>query len=325
MQEVKIGREDAATQRAVQAAINNPRPEQSPTRASDDEKPTRAPRADAHAPAYEAHFALPRDRFNARGPSGSGKVYGVCTLVRRDLENVTIDEVDWDPEGRVLVLKIPSFSRTALNPINAGSAPDTVSREPAVGAAKGHSRGLVVFNVYAVNGTELPYRDPTTGSLMGDRHGHKRRFHTRLAAAVGAYENEAWDVVVAGDLNISRSHLDSFPAQRMGKEHVENRADFESKFMSARDGGLGMVDAFREIHGEERKYTYRPTGRPWGSGMDRVDLILCSKGAMMRAGNVHATEKRTEAWRLLEADILDTAQERGPSDHVPQYIAVQRR
>ena len=33
-------------------------------------------------------------------------------------------------------------------------------------------------------------------------------------------EDRGWDVVVAGDINISRSHIDSFPQLRMGKEHV---------------------------------------------------------------------------------------------------------
>ena len=290
-------------------------------------------------PAYDAHFALPRDRFNARGPSGSGKVYGVCTLLRRDLENVTVKEMEWDVEGRVLVLEIPSPQPVGSS-LKATSITHTLSHEPApaiaVRATKGKGRGLAVFNVYAVNGTTLPYRDPATGTIIGDRHGHKRRFHTRLASAVLAYQAEGWDVVIAGDLNISRSHLDSFPAQRMGKEHMDNRADFERKFISAQGGGLGMIDAFREIHGEERIYTYRPPGKPWGSGMDRVDLILCS-GAMRGrydggkdgAGTDHGRRQQDmkeqgKGWRLVEADILDTEEERGPSDHVPLYVGVER-
>ena len=68
-----------------------------------------------------------------------------------------------------------------------------------------------------------------------------------------------------------------------------------------------MIDTYRSLHGQERKYLYRPRGVPWGSSCDRVDLILTS---------------RTLGQNLLEADILDEEVERGPSDHVPLYITL---
>lgn len=254
---------------------------------------------------YDVSFSLPNDKFNARGPGGKGKVYGVCTLVRRDVSvRGKLRTVEWDREGRVLVLELP-FRISDID--------------------KTAGKGLAIFNIYAVNGTTFAYRDHNTGTIMGDRHAFKRRFHTLLRDEVARYHEQGWEVVVAGDLNISRGPLDSFPAQRMGAEHVTSRRDFEEKFMSSADegdgvcdGGLGMKDTFREIRGLERKFTYRPPGRKWGDGMDRVDLILAS-GGMVGTGE---REGKEGGWSLVDADILDTELDRGPSDHVPLYVDI---
>lgn len=184
--------------------------------------------------------------------------------------------VEWDLEGRVLITELPSL-------------------------------GIVVFNVYAVNGTANPYRDPSSGKVVGDRHMRKRIFHAEFRDECAEYEKQGWQVVVAGDLNISQTPLDSFPDLRMGKEHVRNREHFRECFIQGKEkGGLGMKDTFREIKGEERKFSYRPRGRVWGDGMDRVDLILASRGMKVR-----------------DADILDEELERGRSDHVPLWVEVE--
>lgn len=82
LQEVKISRNDRATQRRMELAANA---------GSQDAEPT-----------YTTHFSLPRDRYNATG--FGGKVYGVATLVRDDLcsGQITTSTPDWDLEGRVL-------------------------------------------------------------------------------------------------------------------------------------------------------------------------------------------------------------------------------
>ena len=220
---------------------------------------------------YDAHVCLPRDRHNATG--FGGKVYGVCTLVRRDVPAPTVAKtVEWDREGRVLLVEIPKWR-------------------------------VVVANVYAVNGTANDHRDPDTGKVVGDRHGRKRVFHSLLRDEVRGYEDDGWDVVVAGDMNVSRSVADSTPRLRTGAEHVRSRADFEEKFI--RD--LDMVDTFRLLQGRRRKFTYRPRNQPWGAGGDRVDMILVTKGFKAQD-------------RVREADVLDSEEERGPSDHVPLFV-----
>lgn len=221
---------------------------------------------------YDTYFCLPRDKHNATG--FGGRVYGVCTLIRQDIApDAKIKTVDWDLEGRVQIIELPIS-------------------------------GLVLFNIYAVNGTRNDYRDSVTGKVIGTRHDRKKAFHSLLANHVRHYEHNGWHVIIAGDINISRTTIDSFPQLRMGADHVANRADFEEKFIK----GLGMLDTFRLLHGERRKYSYRPRNKPWGAGGDRVDMILATKGL-------------NEA--VKEADVLDSEVERGPSDHVPLFIEVQ--
>ena len=233
---------------------------------------------------YMAMFSLPRDRYNARG--FGGKVYGVCTLVAAHTLHLggasRIRMMDWDLEGRVLTLELPDYK-------------------------------VAVFNVYAVNGTENPYRDPRTGTLAGTRHDLKRVFHTKLRDECRQYERRGWLVVVAGDLNIARSPIDGFLGIRSGAQHVQNRCDFEAKFIS-NERGLGMLDSFRYLHGDEKKYSYRARGIEWGTSCDRVDLILVSSQANADGRKI-----------LIEADILDEEIERGPSDHLPCYATLDLR
>ena len=116
-------------------------------------------------------------------------------------------------------------------------------------------------------------------------------------------------------MNIARAPVDGYPHLRMGDAHVRNRRDFEEKFMEEGGGGLGMVDSFRRVNGEGvRKFSYRPRGREWGAGCDRVDLILVDGRLGGKGGGGGGA--------VVEADILDEEGERGPSDHVPLYVTV---
>ena len=258
LQEVKVAPTDTKTPALLRRTINDP--------LSDEEQPI----SQDHL--YDAHFCLPRDKYNATG--FGGKVYGVATIIRQDIApHTVVRTVDWDLEGRIQVVQLPRSK-------------------------------LIVINVYAVNGTTYDYRDPTSGKVVGNRHDRKRAFHSLLAQEVKAYEDKQWNVVIAGDINVSRSKLDSSPQLRTGEDHVKNRVDFEKKFIT----GLGMLDTFRLVHGEERKYTYRPTNKPWGTGGDRVDVILATKGLEES---------------MKEVDILDNQAERGPSDHVPLFVELE--
>lgn len=172
---------------------------------------------------------------------------------------------------------------------------------------------LAVVNVYAVNGTESPYRDPVTGAVKGTRHHFKRSFHSRLVEECKRLEDAGLRVVVGGDVNIARGAIDGFPGIRLGDEHVRNRRDFNEKFFDGEEG-LRAVDAWREMRGGERKYTYYPPRRAWGSSCDRVDMFILSR-ALVGAG--HGQEGT-----LREVEIWDSVLERGSSDHVPLSVGL---
>jgi exonuclease III len=267
LQEVKIFHTDNKTQDAVRTAINT---ESSPSDSG---------------PKYDAHFTLPTDVQNARGPRGSGKVYGVCSILRRDLyptSTVNVRTVDWDNEGRVSVDELTS------------------------GKEK-----LAVFNIYAVNGTDNPYRDPATGRVKGTRHDRKRRFHAELSQECRKLEGQGWDVLIGGDVNIAPDARDGWPNLRVFPQaHVLNRADFHERFLdSGKEVGLGGVDVWREMHEGERRYTYYPRSREWGTSCDRVDFFVLGR-------------KAWDKGLITGCGILDSEAERGPSDHVPIWVDV---
>lgn len=268
LQEVKIASKDIKIQDAVRLAVNTPSP------------------PGTNEPQYEAHFTLPTDPHNARGPRGSEKVYGVCSILRRDLRekyNVNTRTVAWDAEGRVSTIELTS------------------------GEAK-----LAVLNIYAVNGTHNPYRDPMTGAHSGTRHDRKLAFHAALAAECKSLEQNGWHVLIGGDMNVAPDARDGYPKLRtVPAQHVVNRADLHDQLLRAGEGGEGFggVDVWRQTHGEERRYTYHPRGGGWGTSCDRIDYFI-------------AARRTWHAGLVTDSGILDTAAARGPSDHVPVWVDI---
>jgi exonuclease III len=259
---------------------------------------------------YTVDMVLPRDKFNAKG--FQGKLYGVGTILRKDFASqhvARVRNVDWDLEGRVSVVET--------------RAKDSAS------AVSGNTsaRPLALVNVYAVNGTSAPYKNSETGKVEGTRHDHKLAFHSRLRNEALSLESRGFDVVIAGDLNIARGLLDGHPNLRTyPAQHCRNRADFNAKFFGAEDNRRAQayletaprdgkekcfdgIDVFRAMHGAERRYTYHPRTKQWGTSCDRVDLIITSK-------------RLWEDGRVRQTGILDSPQERGPSDHVPLWVEV---
>ncbi|KAF2848502.1 DNase I-like protein [Plenodomus tracheiphilus IPT5] len=228
LQEVKISSQDNQTQDAVRTAINKKLPSETTTSTS--------------GPTYEAHFVLPTDRYNARGPHGNGKVYGVCSILRTDLHltyTLTTRSVPWDHEGRISVIEL---------------------RSPA-------TKPLALYNIYAVNGTDNPWRDSQTGIVKGTRHLKKRMLQLSLAVECRTLVSEGWNIVLGGDMNVALEARDAYPKLRV------HPAEHGGKVP-----GFKGVDVWREMHGEDRRYTYFPVGRKWGSSCDRVDYFVVGKG-----------------------------------------------
>ena len=299
LQEVKIAPRDARTQHAVQVAISP----QASVATSHDFEPT-----------YTAHFNLPTDPYNATG--FGRRVHGVATIIRDDILATHVGRVrnvDWDAEGRIQVIEMhfPSHLHNTI------------------------STKLALFNVYLVNGTSYPYKSPQTGKVIGTRHDRKREVHRLLQRECQAMIAQGWEIVIAGDVNVARSTIDGWPRLReWPEEHVVNRANFEMRFFAngkrdgkgasgskdakslleehSADGALELVDSFRWMHSERRGYTYYPRGRNWGSSCDRVDLIMLSQALVH---GEHST--------LKQAEIFESPQERGPSDHVPLSVELE--
>jgi exonuclease III len=271
LQEVKIALKDFKTQDAVRNSIND----------------ISALEAGNEGPMYEAHFTLPNDPHNARGVHNSGRLYGVCSIIRTDLRknyNVHVRTVDWDKEGRISIVEIASTKDTKL----------------------------ALFNIYAVNGTDNPYRDPKTGANCGTRHDRKREVHSLLMKDCVALEAAGWDVLLAGDMNVAPDARDGHPKLRtFPHHHVVNRADFHNKLLEGKDedGSFNGMDVWRKMHSDEKRYTYYPRGKEWGTSCDRVDYVVTGR-KMWEKGVVKA------------CGIMDSEAERGPSDHCPVWVDV---
>lgn len=260
LQEVKIAFDDTAKQRAVHRAVNDGRS------------------FNTDEPQYEVFFTLPKDTFNARGRGG--KVYGVCSIVRKDFLNARVEkvrDVDWDQEGRIMIVELDKIQ---------------------------------IWNVYAVNGTDNPWRHPQSGEIIGTRHDKKLDLHQKIVADCRSAAETGVSFLIIGDLNVAPSRIDGYPNLRtFPQQHVLNRADFNRKFFDS-DNGLRAIDIWRHLRGNERKYTYFPRGRPWASSCDRIDLVISSR-SLIDHGHI--------TW----VEIFDSEEDRGPSDHVP--IAVEIR
>ena len=244
-------------------------------------------------PQYTVRYSLPRDKYNAIG--FGGKVHGVATLTRDDiLPGVTkLWLPPWDLEGRVQIIEM--------------------------------SAKIAIINGYWPNGTDNPYKDSSTGMVIGTRHDHKLNFHRHMLNESLSLEKRGFAVILIGDVNIARTTIDGHPNLRTSPvQHVKNRYDFNQKFFDTEDGFQG-IDAFRELHGQQRKYTYHPRGVKWGSSCDRVDNALASRCLFpdAREPNNLKTRHTPTASKIIAADILDNPQDRGHSDHVPLYVVVE--
>ncbi|ETN46129.1 uncharacterized protein HMPREF1541_00313 [Cyphellophora europaea CBS 101466] len=227
-------------------------------------------------PTYEIVYSLPRDRYNATG--FGGKVHGVATLIRKDFyASITSTRIpEWDREGRILLHEF---------------------------------QNLVLINGYWINGTANSYRSPHTGEPDGDRHSLKLRYHRKILNQVLQYERAGKLVVLVGDMNVARAHIDGYPNLReYPSQHVLNRRDFNEKFFGPE--GMNGVDVFRYFHGSQRKYTWHHASSPHGTKCDRVDLIIASKALV-------------EDWAaVIDSDICDDAQAKQHSDHVPLWLTL---
>jgi exodeoxyribonuclease-3 len=196
----------------------------------------------------------------------------VVIYVREKLAAVPLPRPAWDREGRVIAIALPELS-------------------------------LFILNVYAVNGSDRPHFDHERGEVHGDRHDFKRRFQADLIAYVQRMR-AAQRLLLVGDWNVSRSAIDTYPRLRSELPHALARAMFNDTLMPA----LDVVDVFRELHPEQRAYTwFNRLAKPGRLDAARVDFALLS---------------RTLLPAVSKATVFDEPLQRFHSDHAPLQLVV---
>ena len=216
-------------------------------------------------PGYACHYALCDDPRNVtyRG----GRAYGVVTYVKRAFAPSRGRTLPWDREGRVVVVEIAK-------------------------------KKLAIVNVYAVNGTSKPYYDHELERVRGDRHAFKRRVNQLIMREAQVLAARGRRLVLVGDWNISRYAIDTHPRLRTEEPHARARRELNDEIIPA----LDVVDAFRALHPDARKYTwFNNHARRLDAA--RVDYALVSRSLDVRA-----------------ADIDETRAHRFGSDHAPLWI-----
>ncbi|KAI0763268.1 Endonuclease/exonuclease/phosphatase [Irpex lacteus] len=189
--------------------------------------------------------------------------FGVVTFAK-NFESVDKHrEVEWDTEGRVVILEMKS--------------------------------GWALVNVYALNGSDVPWKDPTGKSPPKTRNERKREFNRLLLKECQEMQKRGLKLVLIGDFNISLTKLDCYPRLRTEYHHALARKEFNEKFIP----GANLVDIFRKIHGEKRAFSWFAKGKPQGTNCARVDYAL-------------------------SADIryLEDPVDRAHSDHAPVLLAL---
>jgi len=284
LQEVRALTKDAEGVRALKCAGGSPRQRQTEelelsTSDSDSDADEIAAANKGHLlanalatrpPTYAAHLSLCQSKFG-------GKRFGVATYLSSHFANehaYTAREVDWDSEGRVVVITVPNLR-------------------------------LCVINVYALNGSEYDWKDPLTNRVKGTRNERKREFNRLLMKECHSLQSghQRYRLIVIGDFNISREARDCFPRLRTEHPHALARKEFNEIFMPT----LGVVDIFRELHGDKRSYSWFSPSKPDGSDAARVDSALASRELLPCINSMEYLEERR--WRFK-------------SDHAPMKLVL---
>ncbi|KAK8038456.1 DNase I-like protein [Apiospora rasikravindrae] len=306
--------------------------------------PSRASILADGGPEYDVFFNLPADPHNAKGFGGT--VYGVAAIIRLDFVDSYVKEVrdvTWDREGRVQVIttrdlsfplgddqpsgssskvKLAIFNIYAVN----GTTNDYRSTYTGAPAGTRHDRKLA-FHADLLREARAFESQGYAVVIAGDlnvapdeRDGHPnlRTFPAQHVQNRADFNQEFFgSKLVSTAPNQASYKRMELPLTDTKEESGEDIAKAESDSSATASErmsksntmtpGLNGIDTFRHIHGSERRYSYHPRGRPWGSSCDRVDLIVASR----------ALENN-----VVNAGICDSPRDRGPSDHCPVWVEI---
>jgi len=184
-------------------------------------------------------------------------------------------------------------SRHPLSDVKLGLFDDGPSAERRLIAAT--VLGVRILDVYVPNGKSV-----ALPSFL-----EKLRFLERLRVTLDVSEDAARELVVCGDFNVARTELDVFdPGRFRGKLlfHPEEQRAL------ARVLDFGLFDAFRQLHPEERRYSW------WDY---RGGDFRSNRG--LRLDYVFVTAAIAPRLRRAEIDVEPRGQPK-PSDHAPVLV-----
>jgi exodeoxyribonuclease-3 len=157
--------------------------------------------------------------------------------------------------------------------------------------------GVIVTSIYLPNGNPQP----------GPKFDYKLDWFKRLRAHAAKFLKQDVPVVLAGDYNVAPTEIDIYPTKSWDKDALiqpKSRAAFKALVAQ------GWLDAIRELHPEQRIYSfwdYKRNRWPRDAGL-RLDHLLLSPAL---------------APRLLKAGVDKTIRgEEGASDHAPAWVVL---
>ena len=158
-------------------------------------------------------------------------------------------------------------------------------------------QGILIACIYLPNGNPQP----------GPKFDYKLAWFKRLTSHARKLLREGVPTVLAGDYNVAPTEIDIYPTKSWDDDALVQPA---SRAAYARLVKQGWTDAIRELHGEERVYTFWHYLRHrWqrDAGL-RLDHLLLSPSI---------------AGRLKSAGVDRTIRGKpGASDHAPAWVVI---
>jgi len=157
--------------------------------------------------------------------------------------------------------------------------------------------GIIVTSIYLPNGNPQP----------GPKFDYKLDWFARLKRHAQTFIKQDLPVVLAGDYNVAPTPIDIYPTRSWDKDALvqpKSRAAFKSLVTQ------GWCDALREMHGDERIYTfwdYKRNRWPRDAGL-RLDHLLLSPALTSRLAKAGVDRK--------------IRGEDGASDHAPAWVVL---
>jgi len=155
--------------------------------------------------------------------------------------------------------------------------------------------GILVASIYLPNGNPQP----------GPKFDYKLKWFKRLHAHARQLLQADAPIVLAGDFNVAPAEIDIYPTTSWGDNALVQP---QSRAAYAKLVKQGWTDSLREVHGEERVYTfwhYMRNRFARDAGL-RLDHILLSPQLAKRL-------KRAEVDRAVRAKA-------DASDHAPVWV-----